>query len=1186
VRKYVSYALGGYGVSQYLSATRCLWLNRLYAARSGRGRERTPPTSLHICNRCFLVEPPLSLLGPIALFFPTLLEYAALWTFVSRCVPFATLKASGPSHPFAWTGDPNGKRRRNGGFNMTKKRGCVSAVPIFSLPIITLLLVGSLVFPSFNLSRGQAQAAAPITSSGLNTQVSQPLALPSGQTQYDITAGTRAGTNLFHSFGDFGVPNNNIANFLNTPVNGVLPSTSNILGRVTGGNISNIFGTIQTTGFGSANLFLMNPAGFLFGPNATINVGGMVAFTSADYLRLADGALFNAIPNAAADALLSAAPVAAFGFLGSNPGAIRVQGSQFTVTEGTGISLVGGNITIQSGTPEGGTAQPARLSAPNGTIQLASAASPGEFDAATLQPLPNVNNTSFTSFGSVSLAPGSNINVSGEETVSIRGGQFVISVNDAVLSTAGSPGPPEAISLSPGSSMISSNSGADAGADVQLTASNVQMDWASIQSLTTGAGAGGNISITAALDGGPSSSTAGSVQIKGGQIQTASLGPGTVGNIQINSSSLSMTDGALIDTLLVPNPLIPGQPGGGTIAITATDSIFVTGQRPGATNFLPSVPGLPMFTNLPSGIYSENVSANTGSNIVIQTPSLALQPGLIGSHAFGAGAAGDLSFLLGQLTLKDGGEINSYTFGAGASGSVQIRASDSITMSGFLPGTFQVGPLVQRNLGSGVTDGSFGLGRTGTVFVSTPTLTMNDNTNIATATFFGPGGAGDVNVQAARITLTSGASIASQTVSSGPGGMVSVTASEQLSISGHSGQSVNIGSSLTVVNSPTAIVAITFGTGRAGAITVDTPRLTMFDGGLISTATGGDGLAGAITVNAGSMNVSSGASISSSSGLNVGVNGGFLLGKGAAGTVTVNSSGPVTIAGQGSGLFTTTAGSGAGGNINLRGSTIQLSNGAAISATSTGSGNAGNITVNAASQLTISNSSITTEANQSSGGAIKITTTPSGTVQLTDSKISASVLDGTGGGGSVNIDPQFVTLQNSQILAQAVQGPGGNIFITTNLLVQDANSVISASSQFGQNGTITIQSPINPAGGKIIPLSQKPLIATALLSQRCAVLAGGNLSSFTVAGRDSLPAEPGSWLSSPLAALSAGSGQEVRGEGYGREARSGRREAKGMDVTREARGEAETPILSLRQIAPPGFLTQAFAVDWSAGCTS
>jgi len=223
---------------------------------------------------------------------------------------------------------------------------------------------------------GHAHAQAPITQSGLNTQVSPPIAVGT-QTQYNITGGTRpggtSGTNLFHSFGNFNVPTNNIANFLNESA---LP-TNNILGRVTGGNLSSIYGTIQTTGFGNANLFLMNPAGFLFGPNATVNVGGMVAFTSADYLRLVDGVRFNATPNATADALLTPSPVAAFGFLGSNPEAITVQGSQLTVTEGTGISLVGGNITIQPGTLADGTVQPAKLIAPGGQINLASVASPG-----------------------------------------------------------------------------------------------------------------------------------------------------------------------------------------------------------------------------------------------------------------------------------------------------------------------------------------------------------------------------------------------------------------------------------------------------------------------------------------------------------------------------------------------------------------------------------------------------------------------------------------------------------------------------------------------------------------------------------------------------------------------------------------------------------------------------------------
>ncbi len=82
-------------------------------------------------------------------------------------------------------------------------------------------------------TRSEAQAPPPITSSGLNTQISAPINFPGG-TQFNITGGTRpgAGPNLFHSFGQFGVPTATIANFLNETA---LP-TSNILGRVTGGN--------------------------------------------------------------------------------------------------------------------------------------------------------------------------------------------------------------------------------------------------------------------------------------------------------------------------------------------------------------------------------------------------------------------------------------------------------------------------------------------------------------------------------------------------------------------------------------------------------------------------------------------------------------------------------------------------------------------------------------------------------------------------------------------------------------------------------------------------------------------------------------------------------------------------------------------------------------------------------------
>jgi len=96
---------------------------------------------------------------------------------------------------------------------------------------------------------------AEVTSSGLNTSVNTTGGVST------ITGGTRPGDgpNLFHSFGSFSVDVGETANFSND--SGL--ATSNILSRVTGGNPSQIYGTIQTTGFPGANLYLMNPAGIL-----------------------------------------------------------------------------------------------------------------------------------------------------------------------------------------------------------------------------------------------------------------------------------------------------------------------------------------------------------------------------------------------------------------------------------------------------------------------------------------------------------------------------------------------------------------------------------------------------------------------------------------------------------------------------------------------------------------------------------------------------------------------------------------------------------------------------------------------------------------------------------------------------------------------------------------------------------
>ena len=117
-----------------------------------------------------------------------------------------------------------------------------------------------------------AASAQPITpaADGTNTVVT-----PNGN-RYDISGGSLGGdkANLFHSFTEFGLGSGQTANFLTNP------NIQNILGRITGGNPSLINGLIQVTG-GNSNLFLMNPAGLIFGPSSSLNVPGSFNATTA-----------------------------------------------------------------------------------------------------------------------------------------------------------------------------------------------------------------------------------------------------------------------------------------------------------------------------------------------------------------------------------------------------------------------------------------------------------------------------------------------------------------------------------------------------------------------------------------------------------------------------------------------------------------------------------------------------------------------------------------------------------------------------------------------------------------------------------------------------------------------------------------------------------------------------------------
>jgi len=179
---------------------------------------------------------------------------------------------------------------------------------------------------------------------------------PAGSTTYNIQGGSLSsdGANLFHSFQQFGLSSGEIANFLSQP------QIQNILGRVVGGNASLIDGLIQVTG-SNANLFLMNPAGIVFGPNASLNLPASFTATTANGIGF-DGGWFNSTGANNYNVLVGTPNQ--FAFTTPQPGSL-INAGMLSVASGENLTLLGGTV-INTGT----------LSAPAGTLTVA--AVPGE----------------------------------------------------------------------------------------------------------------------------------------------------------------------------------------------------------------------------------------------------------------------------------------------------------------------------------------------------------------------------------------------------------------------------------------------------------------------------------------------------------------------------------------------------------------------------------------------------------------------------------------------------------------------------------------------------------------------------------------------------------------------------------------------------------------------------------------
>ncbi|OQW30249.1 MAG: hypothetical protein A4E19_11610 [Nitrospira sp. SG-bin1] len=902
------------------------------------------------------------------------------------------------------------------------------------------LLIMELI--SLSPSVGDAQVTTNITSSGLNTQVNH------AGNSFNITGGTRPdnGPNLFHSFGNFSVGGGDIGNFSN---NTGLP-TSNILGRVTGGTISNIDGTIQTTGFGSANLFLMNPSGIVLGPGASLNVGGSVSFTTAQYIRLLDGlfngAYFYANPtndglansiltiNSSAFEFLSASP-AGYGFLTApDPNAtITVQGSALSVPSGQTISLVGGKVVIEGG---------ANLTVPGGNIKLATAASPGEFDATTLGSLPNTDGTSFTSYGSVALASGSSIDVHGASTVFIKGGQLVLSINDATLSTSENPAPGNTIELRGGSSLSTSNSGSDPGADLQLIASHVRLaDGSFLITETSGPGRGGNIHLTADNLTLENSSVIATRNAELGQVG---------GDLFLNVKTLQLLGGDSGGSRIASiNNTGTDLDGDGLVDVTGVGgNVTIQGTTQGANSAADSVV-------LSGGSRITSDASSTGGNgggISIRAASLDLNgASSISSSTGGTGQGGNIVVSVRQLRVVDGATISSIT-----------SSEDLIPAAGGMV-------TVQGLAGPGSLAGS--------VQLSGP------DTRIITDSSAGV--PGDITVNAGTVTITNGAAIAAGSSSSaGPAGKVTVTADS------------------VVISAEGQIFSRSFAENSA-QVTITTDELTM-DKGSIDTGTSSEsgGRGGDVVIQGGKVNLTNSAGIRSQSGSE-------------------------------EARFST----GRAGDITITAESLTLANRSEISSSSKGTevgaaGDAGNITIQSGSKVVLNNSSITTEAIAASGGQVTINAPDM--IRLIDSHVSTSVAgaEGDSNGGNISIDPDFVVLKGSQILAQAFAGDGGAINVTAGLFLADPASLVDASSTLGVSGTVQINAPINNLSSVVARLPESLLAVQALLRAACAArLAQGETSSFVERGRDGIPAGPDGLLAGPYLPITSATVRQRQAKG-------------------------------------------------------
>lgn len=516
----------------------------------------------------------------------------------------------------------------------------------------------------------------------------------SNQINFTITNGTQVGSNLFHSFQEFSVPKKGTASFDNDL------AIKNIITRVTGNSISQINGLIETKG--SANLFLINPNGIIFGSNASLNINGSFIASTASKVLFADTE-FSVTDTQASPLLTENVPVGLQ--FGQTAKPIEIKESILDVLSGQTLALLGGDIFINRG----------QLIAPGGRVDLGSVADNSLVTLTQLTQGWALGYSNLQKFQDIQITDNSDIYTTDEGSGSIQlyGKNIVITNNSEVggLNIANKPGQPlvikasESIEVSGNSSLFSLTYGTEPGGNIIIETKRLLVhEGGIIEASTGGYGRGGSLTVDAdefveivggeqlrsslrvrsfssqkdAGDAGEIHITTKKVILRdGGQISTSTLGAGDGGILRVNASeSVEASGRIVIDNLDYPSGLVSQSRGGGDVlTIGQAGGIIINTQRlvvkDGARISVAAING----SQGDAGtlyIYALDSIIVTGSGIDANGQ---VAPSSLFAVSEGAGSAGDLTINTGRLTVQDGAEVTVSGKGSGSAGNLTILAN-------------------------------------------------------------------------------------------------------------------------------------------------------------------------------------------------------------------------------------------------------------------------------------------------------------------------------------------------------------------------------------------------------------------------------------------------------------------------------------------------------------------------------